>query len=96
MKKFKVGQIIKYNKMLFQINQLHTQDDYFEGGKTTWLFITGYEYEKEIITCNIKSNDSDISIPTKKEIAYFRKSKHDVLLLELNEIKSLLQQILNK
>jgi hypothetical protein len=96
MNEFKVGQIIKYNGMLFQINQLHTQDNYHQEGRTTWLYITGYEYEKEFITCRIKSNNSDISIPTKQEIAYFRKSKHDVLLLELNEIKSLLQQILNK
>ena len=96
MNEFKVGQIIKYNGMLCQINNIHTQDSYFGEGKITWLYVTGYVYEKEFMTDTIKSNDTDISIPHIDEIAYFRKSKQDVLLLELTEIKSLLQQILNK
>jgi len=96
MNEFSVNQIIKYNGKICVINHIITQDNYFENGKTTWLYLTAYEYEKESISCTIKSTDSDITLPTKQEIELFRKPKEYLLLNELNEIKSLLQQILNK
>ena len=68
MNEFKVGKIIKYNGMLWIISHIHTQDSYYQEGRTTWLYIIGYEYDKESITNTIKSNDKDIIVPAIKEI----------------------------